>query len=86
MLGMVNERQPAGWPGRMTHPRHVWIEGNVSSPGVLLMWRQTQAGAWEGWCIWADYYAPHENLSVRQGWVPADRIKRAGSEASPEGL
>ena len=72
---MVNDHTPATWPGRMTHPRHVFVDsGNVASPGLLLMWRQSKDG-WEGWCVWADYYAPHEQLSVRQGWVTGERIK-----------
>lgn len=75
---MVNSRTPSRWPGQMTHPRHVWVEGSQTpQAGILLMWRQVSAG-WEGWVVWADFYAPQESLTVRQGWVPGERIRPVG--------
>lgn len=70
-----NSRSSQPWPGRMTHPCHVHIEGGSNpAPGILLMWRQVSAG-WEGWCVRADFYAPQETMRVRQEWVSADLIE-----------
>ncbi|MBS45284.1 MAG: hypothetical protein CMH83_19370 [Nocardioides sp.] len=72
------------------HPRaeHVWVTdvqvwGDVQAPGLLLGWRQTRQGAWEGWCVVA-HLGPQESgpyvpAGVGRSCVDqATRTRRAG--------
>ena len=74
------------------HPRaeHVWVTdvqvwGDVQAPGLLLGWRQTRQGAWEGWCVVAHLGPQDSGPYVRQGWVAAALIKRRGPDAPARG-
>lgn len=56
---------------------HVWVTDiGDPAPGLLLGWRQTKAGGWEGWCVVAR--PVNDDTEVRQGWVAAAAIRRVG--------
>lgn len=60
-------------------PFHVWVDPTNAwsdpSPGVLLMWRQTDRG-WEAWVIYASSYSTGRGseVGVTQGWMPGHLV------------
>jgi hypothetical protein len=65
-------------------PTHVWVDvtgvwGYHSDPGVLLMWRKSHRGEWEGWVVCASTYSTGHGLelNVTQSWVNAAHIRGA---------
>jgi hypothetical protein len=68
----------------LTPPFLVWVDltaqwGSSNSPGVLLSWRKSRRGEWQGWVIYASSYSSGSGLEVNvmQGWVPAHLVRPA---------
>ena len=69
--------------------QHVWVSltgvwGDAALPGLLIGWRRTRRGEWEGWVISAEPVVGAHDAGpyVRQSWVPAAAIRPLGG-ASP---
>lgn len=62
----------------------MWVDATNTwrepSPGVLLMWRQSDRGrGWEAWVIYASTYPTGHGsqVGVTQGWIPGHLLRPA---------
>lgn len=57
--------------------RHCWVslpvDGSVPRPGLLLEWRRTERGRWEGRVAYLATLRP-ERWSLVEEWVPAELL------------
>ena len=60
--------------------RHCWVADPPHHPGrwpgLLLGWRRSVAGAWEGWTVYAAT-DPDGRLSLTEAWLPGDILHPA---------
>ena len=73
-------REPAAAPAPVDDcpARHCWVadaadQAGVKRPGLLLEWRQTTSGAWEGRVAYAAALRA-ETWALVEEWVPGDRL------------
>lgn len=81
---MGQTRAERTWPKQRT--RHCWVRGldrrhplAPPSPGIVIQWRRTKSGSYEGWVSAVVDLAGGE-VSIFQGWVPAHQIKPVPSD------
>jgi len=79
----LGERRRAGAPAPAAAPpfdacpvRHCWVadaadRGGTKRPGLLVEWRRTPAGGWQGRVVYAAALRPGEWALVEE-WLPAD--------------
>ncbi|WP_235739015.1 hypothetical protein [Nocardioides alcanivorans] len=72
----------SSWPGRLTEPRHVWVDVTGGSlparPGLVVMWRRMPGprGGWQAWVISVSRGA------VEQGWQHGYHVRPWAGEES----
>jgi hypothetical protein len=61
----------------------VWVRFDHSNaaplPGLILDWRQTGA-RWSAWVVWIEDGSSPSRRRIRQGWLPAERLRPAMSD------
>jgi len=67
------DRVRAGAPAESCPARHCWVAGaaddrGVKRPGLLVEWRRTDAGDWEGRVVYAAELRPGE-WSLVEEWL-----------------
>ncbi|MEO9326266.1 hypothetical protein ABFT23_22445 [Nocardioides sp. C4-1] len=78
---MERHSTPASTDRALVKAEHVWVcvtgtWGDASCPGLLLEWRTTRDGRWEGLVVWVLRYSGGWDL--RQGWMRAEHLRRRG--------
>jgi len=66
--------------------RHCWVgapvDGGARRPGLLLEWRRTEDGRWQGRVAYAAELRPGRWATVEE-WLPAETLQDRGAEQDP---